>query len=131
MRLLYPRLSDDDPRLLARVSQPDRGGNPGGPGGSPLSMHRLSGNCGGRRRRGAEAKGGNPHARSAGSWRSVGMKTRALLQERSLNRRNSNYLRQPRAGYILTTFAPSSYLDIVWTIVATVKPVPLNVPLYI
>src|SRR5947199_22331 len=131
MRLLYPRLSDDDPRLLARVSQPDRGGNPGGPGGSPLSMHRLSGNCGGRRRRGAEAKVGNPHARSAGLGRSSGMKTHALLQARSLNRRIGNYLRQPRAGYILATFDRSSYLDMDGQIVALITPVLLNGPLNI
>src|SRR5438445_13615925 len=94
-------------------------------------MSGLSGNCGGRRRRGAEAKGGNPHARSAGSGRSAGMKTRALLQARSLNRRIGNYLRQPRAGYILATFDRSSYLDMDGQIVALVTPVLLNGPLNI
>src|SRR5438552_14113427 len=94
-------------------------------------MYWLSGHCGGRRRRGAEAKGGNPHARSAGSGRSAGMKTRALLQARSLNRRIGNYLRQPRAGYILATFDRSSYLDMGGQIVALVTPVLLKGPLNI
>jgi len=59
------------------------------------------------------------------------MKTRALLQARSLNRRIGNYLRQPRAGYILATFDRSSYLDMDGQIVALVTPVLLNGPLNI
>src|SRR5207253_1009161 len=84
-----------------------------------------------------EAHGGNPHARSAGSGRSAGtrehgnaaMKTRTLLQARSLNRRIGDYLRQPRAGYILATFDRSCYLDMDGQIVALVAPALLNGPL--
>ena len=57
------------------------------------------------------------------------MKTRTLLQARSLNRRIGDYLRQPRAGYILATFDRSCYLDMDGQIVALVAPALLNGPL--
>jgi len=57
------------------------------------------------------------------------MKTRTLRQARSVSRRIGDYLRQPRAGYILATFDRSCYLDMDGQIVALVAPALLNGPL--
>lgn len=59
------------------------------------------------------------------------MKTRTLLQARSLSRRIGDYLKQPRTGYILATFDRSCYLDMDGQIVALVTPALLNGPLNI
>src|SRR2546426_8370355 len=57
------------------------------------------------------------------------MTTRTLLQARSLSRRIGDYLRQPRAGYILAIYDRSCYLNLDGQIVALVAPALLNGPL--
>src|SRR3989442_8822113 len=126
MRLLHPGISHDDPRILARASQPNRGRHPESAGRSSLPVHRLSGYCGGGIRRGDEAEDGNTGTRERGN---AAMKTRPLRQARSVSRRIGDYLRQPRAGYILATFDRSCYLDMDGQIVALVAPALLNGPL--
>src|SRR5207247_970195 len=126
VRLLYSRLSDDDPRLLARASQPDRRGNPGGPGGSPLSMYWLSGHCGGRRRRGAAHECGNAEARKRGSAMSSSAFPRfrvspfPSLRALSVSRPVHTALGQPRVGQVLAAFTRSCYVDLEGRIVALV-----------
>src|SRR3989449_5318960 len=147
MRLLHPRISDDDPRILARVSQPERRRNPGSAGGSSLPVHRLSGYCRSGFRRGTASGDGNPHARSAGSGRrgaearkpprrlgaergNANMRARAaLLRVLSVSQRLAGFFIEPHRGNVLATFDRSCYLDMDGQIVALVAPALLNGPL--
>src|SRR2546428_4940053 len=138
MRLLHPGISDDDPRILARVSQPERRRNPGSAGGSSLPVHRLSGYCRSGFRRGAASGDGNPHARSAGSGRrgaqarkrgNANMRARALLRVLSVSQRLAGFFIEPHRGNVLATFDRSCYLDMDGQIIALVAPALLNGPL--
>src|SRR5256712_7355099 len=146
MRLLHAGISDDDPRILARVSQPERRRNPGSAGGSSLPVHRLSGYCRSGFRRGAASGDGNPHARSAGSGRrgaqarkpprrlgaergNANMRARALLRGLSVSQRLARVFIEPHRGNVLATFDRSCYLDMDGQIVALVAPALLNGPL--
>src|SRR2546428_6024975 len=146
MRLLHAGISDDDPRILARVSQPERRRNPGSAGGSSLPVHRLSGYCRSGFRRGAASGDGNPHARSAGSGRrgaqarkpprrlgaergNANMRARALLRGLSVSQRLARVFIEPHRGNVLATFDRSCYLDMDGQIIALVAPALLNGPL--
>src|SRR5256712_3039303 len=146
MRLLHPGISDDDPRILARVSQPERRRNPGSAGGSSLPVHRLPGYCRSGFRRGAASGDGSPHARSAGSGRrgaqarkpprrlgaergNANMRARALLRVLSVSQRLAGFFIEPHRGNVLATFDRSCYLDMDGQIIALVAPALLNGPL--